>query len=129
MNSYVIKGARDVQCIGGHAMENKTLREVCGVVGVTRRTVQGYEKAGLVAPAGKNKYGYLLYDEIAIEKIKVIKKHQDFGFQVKQIKILLEVTDKVYVEMLVERLKHMRCELQKMQTNIKEIEELILEKQ
>ena len=43
-------------------MEKKTLRKVCELVEITRRTVQGYEKAGLVAPIGKNKYGYLLYD-------------------------------------------------------------------
>ena len=47
----------------------------------------------------------------------------------KQIKILLEAGDEMYVEMLVERLKHLRCELQKMQINIKEIEKLVLEKQ
>ena len=49
-------------------MQQKTLREVCNMVGVTRRAIQGYEKIGFVASAGKNKYGYLLYDEEAIEK-------------------------------------------------------------
>lgn len=36
-------------------MEEKTLREVCDLVGITRRAIQGYEKAGLVVPVGKNK--------------------------------------------------------------------------
>lgn len=37
----------------------KTLREVCAALQISRRTIQGYEKAGLVSPSGKNKYGYL----------------------------------------------------------------------
>ena len=110
-------------------MEKKTLREVCELVGITRRTVQGYEKVGLVAPVGKNKYGYLLYDEVAVEKIKLIKQYQNLGFPVKQIKVLLKTTDEVYVKMMVERLKDMQVELQKLQIYIKKIEALILEKQ
>lgn len=110
-------------------MEKTTLREACELVGITRRTVQGYEKAGLVAPVGKNKYGYLLYDEVAVEKIRLIKQYQDFGFSVKQIKILLEATDEVYMKMMVERLKDMQVELQKLQNNINKIEALFLEKE
>lgn len=34
-----------------------TLREICESLGVSRRTLQGYEKAGLVASTGRNKYG------------------------------------------------------------------------
>lgn len=33
-------------------MNTMTLREVCDSLGVSRRTVQGYEKAGLVKPTG-----------------------------------------------------------------------------
>ena len=41
-------------------MDNlKTLREICNILEVTRRAVQGYEKAGLVTPSERNKYGYL----------------------------------------------------------------------
>lgn len=109
-------------------MEKKTLRKVCELVEITRRTVQGYEKAGLVAPIGKNKYGYLLYDDVAAKKIRLIKQYQDFGFSVKQIKILLEATDELYIKMMVERLKDMQMELQQLQTNIKKIEVLISEK-
>ena len=53
-------------------MSKMTLREICNLIGVTRRAVQGYEKAGLVECSDKNKYGYLLYDELAVEKIRNI---------------------------------------------------------
>lgn len=44
-------------------MAEMTLRELCDSLGVSRRAVQGYEKAGLVSPEGKNERGYLLYSE------------------------------------------------------------------
>lgn len=40
-------------------MNSMTLREVCDSLGISRRTVQGYEKEGLVAPTGKTERGYL----------------------------------------------------------------------
>ena len=69
-------------------MGTMTLREVCNMVGVTRRAVQCYEHEGLVASTGKNKYGYLLYDEQAVKHIQDIKMYQDFGFALKGIKVL-----------------------------------------
>ena len=54
-------------------MREKTLKEVCEEIGVTRRAVQGYEQAGMIQASGKNKYGYLLYDEATVEVIRKIK--------------------------------------------------------
>lgn len=55
---------------------SKTLRELCDELKVTRRVIQGYEKAGLVSATDKNKYGYLLYDEQAQERIVRIRLFQ-----------------------------------------------------
>lgn len=71
-------------------MRNLRLREVCESFGVSRRAVQGYEKAGLVRASGKTDRGYLLYDEEARERILELKMYQDFGFTVKEIKLFLE---------------------------------------
>lgn len=51
------------------------LKEVCNYVRVTRRAVQGYEKAGLMTSIGTNKYGYLLYDDVGIVKTKKITQY------------------------------------------------------
>lgn len=45
-------------------MDELTLRQVCSVVNVSRRAVQGYEKMGLVSATNKNERGYLLYDKM-----------------------------------------------------------------
>ncbi len=109
-------------------MQKKMLREVCNMVGVTRRAIQGYEKIGLVASAGKNKYGYLLYDEEAIEKIRAIKQYQEFGFKVKEIKELLEASEEVYVEMMTAKLVVMKQKFMELEANISRMEELLSEK-
>lgn len=68
--------------------DDMTLRELCDACGVTRRAVQGYEKAGLVQPSGHDKHGYLLYDPAAQDRIRMIRTFQRFGFQVKEIRVL-----------------------------------------
>lgn len=105
-----------------------TLKEVCNMVGVTRRAIQGYEQVGLVASSEKNKYGYLLYDEVMIEKIRMIKQYQDFGFKVKEIKELLESSDEICIKMLSIKLEKMRTELDSMKKNIEKMEQIIVQK-
>lgn len=106
-----------------------TLKEVCKNLGVTRRAVQGYEKAGLVSSVGKNKYGYLLYDEAAIAKIRSIKMYQDFGFTINDIKVLMTVSDELYVRMMKERIIAMKIELPMLERNIQIAENCIRERE
>ena len=71
-------------------MDRKLLRQVCADIGVSRRAVQGYEKAGLVSAVGKNKYGYLLYDTAGIERIRTIRFLQRIGFSLKEIRCMVD---------------------------------------
>ena len=109
-------------------MKEMKLREVCDIVGVTRRAVQCYEQEGLVTSIGKNKYGYLLYDEIAVERIQDIKMYQDFGFNLKKIKILLDTSKEEYVDLMNERLVEMEKHRMELEENIEKVKKLIFEK-
>ena len=71
-------------------MNNKFLSDVCAETGATRRAVQGYEKVGLVSAVGKNKYGYLLYDDAGVERIRTIRFFQKIGFSIKEIQMLID---------------------------------------
>ena len=53
-------------------MELLTLKQICESVGVSRRSIQCYEKAGLMMPSDKNKYGHLLYDIHAMHRAETI---------------------------------------------------------
>lgn len=110
-------------------MEKITLREVCNRVGVSRRAMQGYEKVGLVVSSGKNKYGYLLYDEKEVEKIRRIKQYQDFGFKVKEIVVLMDAADEVYIEMVSAKMEMMKKQLKNLMTNIEMAEKLLTDRQ
>ena len=87
--------------------ETKTLSEVCSVLEVSRRAVQGYENAGLVSATGKNKYGYLLYDEDAQRRIKQIRLLQQLGFRVKEIKDIIDAPAEVAAEAIKRQIEQM----------------------
>ena len=77
---------------------------------------------------GRNKYGHLLYDDIAVEKIKEIKQYQNFGFEVKEIKVLLKASKAEYLKMMEKQLTAMQMELQKLQVNIEKAKEMLIAK-
>jgi DNA-binding transcriptional MerR regulator len=69
----------------------KKLSEVCKIVGVTRRTLQEYDKVGLLHPSDKTEAGYWLYDENAIKQLIAIQVFIECGYERKKIKSILEM--------------------------------------
>ena len=95
-------------------MEYLTLREMCELTGVSRRAIQGYEKAGLVSAAGRNERGHLLYDRKSMERIQLIKLLQQLGFSIKDIQKIIDSpkeVQKAALEEQVEKLKEKKVEL------------------
>lgn len=95
-------------------MENMTLRQLCETYGVSRRAVQGYEKAGLVKASARNERGHLLYNEGGQKRIKQIKQYQQLGFTIKEIKWLIVAPDidvKKALENRIEQLKEKQIQL------------------
>ena len=84
-----------------------TLKEVCKETGVTRKIVQTYENYGLVKATTKNKYGYLLYDDAAVKKIKKIWLYQRFGYRLSEIAKLEYMTVDEQVMILKEKINNM----------------------
>lgn len=105
-------------------MEN-TLREVCAAARVSRRAVQGYEKAGLVSATGRNDRGYLLYDAAAQKRIEQVKMYQEFGFSIKEIVAIIDAPEDVLKAALLERLERLKDEQVCMDAVIQKIYELI----
>ena len=72
----------------------KTLKEVSDIVGMSRRVIQEYEKAGLAeTPVTRNKYGYLLYDQSHIERLWQIRFYRELGYEKKQMEEILNDPD------------------------------------
>lgn len=91
-------------------MNCMTLRELCETLEVSRRTIQGYEKAGLVAATGRNKYGHLLYDDTAKLRIAQIKFCQQLGFTIKEITVIIDAPNVVLKSALEQQVQKLRKE-------------------
>ena len=88
-------------------MSELTLKQVCDLVGVSRRAIQGYENERLVHSTGRTKQGYLLYNEEMIKRIQEIKMYQDAGFHVKQIAGIIDESIEIKKKALKEKIKYL----------------------
>ena len=104
-------------------MELLTLKELCESVGVSRRSIQCYENAGLMMPTDKNKYGHLLYDINTMHRAKKIRFMQELGFKLKDIKEIIDAPKDVMKEALKRRVKELKEETARLVQIIKEATE------
>lgn len=106
-------------------MNHKFLRDVCAETGVTRRALQGYEQAGLVSAVGKNKYGYLIYDDARIERIRTIRFFQKIGFSIREIQTLIDAPSDHQKEALLLQEKKLEAHSKEVSNLIQKIEQYI----
>ena len=106
-------------------MAGMTLRQVCDTCGVSRRAVQGYERAGLVSASRRNERGYLLYDIDEQERIRQIRFYQQIGFTIKEIQVLLKSSEAELKERLWKQAKKLEHEKKEKEDLIKKVYELI----
>lgn len=70
-----------------------TVKEVSKLTGVSIRTLQYYDKIGLLKPAKYTESGYRLYDEKALEMLQQILLFKELEFPLKEIKEILSRPD------------------------------------
>lgn len=66
-----------------------TVKEVSKLSGVSVRTLQYYDKIGLLKPTGYTASGYRLYDDTALEILQQILLFKELEFPLKEIKEIL----------------------------------------
>ena len=71
----------------------RTVHEVSKLTGVSIRTLQYYDRIGLLHPAGHTESGYRLYDDTALEKLQQILLFRELQFPLKDIKGIMESPD------------------------------------
>ncbi|MFA7637067.1 MAG: MerR family transcriptional regulator [Monoglobales bacterium] len=71
----------------------KTVNEVSKLTGVSIRTLQYYDKIGLLRPTKYTDSGYRLYDDMALEKLQQILLFRELEFPLKEIKTILNSPD------------------------------------
>lgn len=103
----------------------KTLKEVCSLINVSRRVIQGYENKGLIHTDLKDKYGHLLYDNKAVERIICIRFYQKMGFELKEIAEFINYKDSEIEKILNDRLNVLKNEHIKRNNELQLIESII----
>ena len=70
-----------------------TVNEVSKLTGVSIRTLQYYDKIGLLHPTEHTEAGYRLYDDAALENLQQILLFRELGFPLKDIEKILSSPD------------------------------------
>lgn len=70
-----------------------TVNKVSKLTGVSVRTLQYYDKIGLLKPASYTESGYRLYDDTALETLQQILLFRELEFSLKEIKKILSGAD------------------------------------
>lgn len=84
----------------------KKIEEVSKLSGVSKRTLQYYDDEGIL-PVKRTKNNYRLYDDETMERLWEILWYKEMGFDLKEIKIILEELDKdTVIEEKVNKINH-----------------------
>lgn len=78
-----------MQTTGSEAARLRRIKEFAGEAGVTVRTLQFYDRLGLLKPAALSEGGYRLYGETQLARLEHIMALRFVGFNLDQIKELL----------------------------------------
>jgi MerR family mercuric resistance operon transcriptional regulator len=76
---------------GDDAMKKLTISQVAKSANVNVETIKYYEKRGLLPKPERNGSGYRQFSKSAVEDLLLIKKAQEIGFTLKEIKHILEL--------------------------------------
>lgn len=72
----------------------KTVKEMCALTGVSRKTLYYYDKIGILSPSRRiGKQKSKLYSDAAVKRLLLIKKYQEAGLTLEEIRRILENSD------------------------------------
>lgn len=108
-------------------MPNKKINDVTKITGITENALRYYNNKGLVAPTIKKRTGRKewLYDEDAIEKLKVVRMYRQIELSVDDIKTIMNGSGDNAREVLVNHLKILKAKLRRVDLEIAATELLI----
>lgn len=87
----------------------KNISEACGV---SIRAVRHYDALGLLKPVKVTEAGYRLYDETSVARLQSILFFRELGFQLREIKAILDDPATDYAAVLEDRLRFLEKQLE-----------------
>jgi Hg(II)-responsive transcriptional regulator len=74
-------------------MNGLTISQIAKASNVSIETVRYYERRGLISEPPRTESGYRMFPKEVIQDIKFIKRAQDLGFTLEEIKKLLSISN------------------------------------
>ena len=72
-------------------MEGLKVSQVAKEAGINVETIRYYEKRGLLPQPSRNTSGYRIFSSDTVDDIRLIKRAQDLGFTLEEIKRILSI--------------------------------------
>jgi Cu(I)-responsive transcriptional regulator len=72
-------------------MDSLTISEVAKQAGINLQTIRYYERQGLLVPTSRTEAGYRIFSSESVRRIRFIKRAQELGFSLHEIKELLSL--------------------------------------
>ncbi len=101
-----------------------TIGELASYAGVTVRAVRHYHQVGLLPEPERDHSGYRRYGSLAVVELTKIRTLADAGVPLSKVAELLEADDETFAEAVKDIDKTLRGEIQRLQTNRKQIAQL-----
>ena len=91
---------------------------------VSAYTIRYYEKLGLLSKPIRSNGGFRMYSEETIEKLRFIKKAQEFGFTLAEIRKIMQESEKGLKNCCHYVGKLFRKKLEELELKIKELQQM-----
>ncbi|MBR2066871.1 MAG: MerR family transcriptional regulator, partial [Solobacterium sp.] len=105
--------------------EMKSVKEVCEIVGITRKTLFYYDKVGLLKPSyRKGTQNHKMYSEHAVNKLLMIRLLRKLGFDIEEIKAYLKADQKRQEELRQSVLQKTIKEKERLELCIQQLQDL-----
>ncbi len=95
--------ARLEEMAAGSERVLRRIGDVAAALGVSLRTLRHYEDAGLITPTQRTVGGFRLYDEDAVERLRLVVQMKPFGFSLDEMRLFLETRARLANPLLPER--------------------------
>ena len=102
-----------------------TVNEVSKIAGISIRTLQYYDKIGLLPPSSFTDSGYRLYNEDSLERLQTVLLFRELEFPLKEIKKIIENPDFDKEKALSEQIKLLKIRREQLDSLISLAEKLI----
>ena len=96
----------------------KTVHEISELTGLSIRTLQYYDKTGLLKPAAYTEAGYRLYDENSLMRLQQIMLFRELEFPLKDIKNIIDDPD-------LDKAKALEAQIELLRLKREQIDKLI----